>query len=140
MYKLLAIIAIVVLSAAMFAADKPTIKTTSVTPTSPVSGQEMFSTYCAVCHGTDAKGEGPAFSALKKMPADLTVLTKNNGGKFPELRVYSAIKGDLNLPAHGSKDMPVWGVLFKSLNRSDESVAQLRLRNLTAYVESIQAK
>ena len=140
MYKLLAIIAIVVLSAAMFAADKPTIKTTSVTPTSPVSGQEMFTTYCAVCHGTDAKGEGPAFAALKKMPADLTVLTKNNGGKFPELRVYSAIKGDLNLPAHGSKDMPVWGVLFKSLNRSDESVAQLRLRNLTAYVESIQAK
>ena len=35
------------------------------------SGKQMFSSYCAVCHGADAKGNGPAASALKTPPADL---------------------------------------------------------------------
>lgn len=140
MFKLFAIFAIAVMAMSMYAVDKPVIKTVGITPTAPDSGKEMFNTYCAVCHGAEGKGDGPAFAALKKMPADLTVLSKNNGGTFPELRVYGAIKGDLNLPAHGSKDMPVWGLLFKSLHRSDEAVTQLRLRNLTSYVESLQTK
>lgn len=140
MHKLFAIFAIVALAACMYAVDKPVLKTISARPTSPVSGQEMFSTYCAVCHGTDAKGDGPAVPALKKMPPDLTLLTRTNDGRFPELRVYSAIQGDANLPAHGSKEMPVWGVVFRSLSRSDTASPQLRLRNLTTYIESLQAK
>lgn len=52
------------------------IKHVSVKPTSAASGQEMFTSYCAVCHGTDGKGSGPAASALKVSPSDLTTLAK----------------------------------------------------------------
>jgi mono/diheme cytochrome c family protein len=121
-------------------ASAQTVKKTAVTPTSAASGEEMFKTYCAPCHGVDGKGDGPAASALKKTPANLTELAKRNGGKFPELKVYGAIKGDLNTPAHGSKDMPVWGSVFQSLSHGDQGQVQLRISNLTKYIESIQAK
>ena len=44
---------------------------------SPASGKEMYMSYCAVCHGTDGKGGGPAASALKVPPTDLTLLSED---------------------------------------------------------------
>ena len=51
---------------------------------SPADGRAMFGEYCATCHGTEDKGNGPAAGALKKTPADLTLLAAHNGGKFPK--------------------------------------------------------
>lgn len=119
---------------------KTTIQHVTVKPTSPASGKEMYTSYCAVCHGTDGKGGGPAASALKTPPADLTQLSKNNGGKFPALKVSSILRGTSDLPAHGSKEMPVWGPLFRSMSGGHESEVQQRLANLTQYVETLQAK
>ena len=106
--------------------------------TSPSSGSEMYRAYCAACHGLGGKGDGPASSALKSAPADLTQLAKRNSGKFPELRVFGAINGDVQVPAHGSKDMPVWGVVFRGMGDTGVSGAKLRIRNLTRYIESLQ--
>ena len=114
------------------------IRQTPIQPTSPASGHEMFMAYCASCHGKDAKGAGPAAPALKSKPTDLTMLSKNNGGKFPANAVYVAIGGTFNVPAHGSGEMPVWGEVFG--RSGTEGQAKLRLSNLTKYVESIQAK
>ena len=50
---------------------QPVVKKTAVSPTSPASGEVMFTTYCAVCHGKAGKGDGPAAAALKKTPANL---------------------------------------------------------------------
>jgi mono/diheme cytochrome c family protein len=125
---------------ACVAATAQTVKKTPVTPTSPASGQEMYATYCASCHGLGGKGDGPAAPALKKTPANLTELTKRNQGKFPELKVYGTIRGDSNTPAHGSKDMPIWGSVFQSLSHGDQAQVQLRISNLTKYIESIQVK
>jgi mono/diheme cytochrome c family protein len=111
-----------------------------VKQTSAASGKEMYTTYCAVCHGTDGKGGGPAASALKAPPTDLTLLSKNNGGKYPGLKVTSAIRGESNVAAHGSKDMPVWGSLFLNLSHGHESEVQQRVSNLSQYIESLQAK
>jgi mono/diheme cytochrome c family protein len=119
---------------------KTTIKHVTVKPTSPASGKEMYTSYCAVCHGTDGKGGGPAASALKTPPADLTMLSKNNGGEFPALKVSSILRGTSDLLAHGSKEMPVWGPLFRSMSGGHESEVQQRVANLTQYVESLQAK
>lgn len=118
---------------------QPTIKKVPVSRTSAANGHEMFKTYCSPCHGTDGKGTGPAAAALKKAPANLTELTSRNGGQFPELKVFGTIKGDVDVPAHGSRDMPVWGALFPSVSSSQGEV-QLRISNLTDYVKSIQAK
>ena len=116
------------------------IKHVPVQATSPVSGKEMYTAYCAVCHGTDGKGGGPAASALKVPPTDLTLLGKNNGGKYPALKVSSSIRNESDLPAHGSKEMPVWGTLFWSMSSGHEGEVQQRVGNLTKYIEFLQAK
>jgi len=116
------------------------IKHVPVKSTSPVSGKDMYTAYCAVCHGTDGKGGGPAASALKVPATDLSLLSKNNGGKYPAMKVESSIRGESALPAHGSKDMPVWGQLFWNMSSGHESEVQQRVANLTKYIESLQAK
>jgi mono/diheme cytochrome c family protein len=122
------------------AQPKTTLQHVTVKPTSAASGKEMFTSYCAVCHGSDGKGGGPAASALKTPPADLTMLSKNNGGKYPAMKVSSVLRGTSDLTAHGSKDMPVWGPLFSSMSGGHESEVQQRVANLTHYIESLQAK
>jgi len=134
------ILSVLFLVIAGVAATAQTVKKTPVAPTSPASGQEMFKEYCAVCHGVEGKGNGPAATALKKTPANLTELAQRNGGKFPELKVYGTIKGDVEMPAHGSRDMPMWGSLFQSVSHGNQSEVQMRIANLTAYVQSIQGK
>jgi mono/diheme cytochrome c family protein len=102
------------------------------------SGKEMYMAYCASCHGKDGKGIGPAASALKSVPTDLTQLTASNGGRFPENHVSQTIRGDFGTPSHGSKDMPVWGSIFASMGTTSDGSMQLRIRNLTKYIASLQ--
>ncbi len=119
-----------------YSQQQPTIKQSPPAYTDPASGAEMYRTYCAVCHGIEGKGNGPAAPALKQELPDLTVLSKKNGGEFPSFRVSNIIQGDANITAHGSKEMPMWGDAFRSLRR-DESVVKL-VYNLTEYIASLQ--
>ena len=119
---------------------KPEIKHAPAPPTSAASGKEMFVAYCASCHGTDAKGNGPAAAALNSKPADLTALAKNNGGKFPADRVMSILRGEATVTAHGNRDMPVWGPVFWKMSQGHPAELQQRVTNLTHYLESLQAK
>jgi mono/diheme cytochrome c family protein len=106
---------------------------------SPANGKAMFMEYCAACHGKDGKGNGPAAPALTKAPADLTQLSIHNSGKYPDVRVSRYIEGVDTVQAHGTRDMPIWGDVFKSLNR-DPAAATMRVSNLTDYVRSLQVK
>jgi mono/diheme cytochrome c family protein len=108
--------------------------------TSPTSGHDMYTAYCAVCHGTDGKGGGPAAEALKVPPTDLTTLSRNHGGEFPAERVGAVIRGQAELTAHGTREMPVWGQLFWTTSHGSAGEVQLRVRNLTEYIKSLQAK
>jgi mono/diheme cytochrome c family protein len=129
-------------------------------------GKALFSEYCASCHGVSGKGDGPAASALKIPPADLTALAKRNKGQYPSLRVMQAIKAGPAVPAHGSEIMPVWGPIFLQgdspdtggqappqtpVGAAEESgqqgrhgataaEVQLRIYNLTEYIGSLQVK
>ena len=107
--------------------------------TSPASGRDMFMSYCATCHGKDAKGDGPAADALKVAPADLTQLTKKYG-KYPSMKVTTILNGQANLAAHGNKEMPVWGPVFFRMSQGHESEVVQRIANLNHYLESLQAK
>jgi mono/diheme cytochrome c family protein len=129
-----------VLGSATLLLNAQKVKKTTVVATSASSGQLMYNEYCAVCHGTDGKGKGPAANAMKSAPADLTTMTLQNGGKFPDNKVYSAIRGDMDTPAHGSKDMPVWGSVFQDMSHGNAAEAQLRITNLTYYIATLQAK
>jgi mono/diheme cytochrome c family protein len=122
------------------AAQQTKIEKMPVKSTSPASGKQMYQEYCAVCHGTDGKGHGPAASALKVAPPDLTLLAKNNGGKFPEMHVSSVLRLGITIAAHGSSEMPIWGPLFRSMSKQDDALVAERIANLTRYLETQQAK
>ena len=104
-----------------------------------VKGPDLFRAHCAPCHGSDAKGGGPVAPTLKSKPADLTVIAKNNGGKFPSARVLKIISGEEVLASHGSREMPIWGPIFHQIE-ADQDFGNVRLQNLIKYLESIQRK
>ena len=120
--------------------SKPPVKRETAPSTSPASGKDMFVSYCASCHGKDAKGDGPAADALKRTPADLTTLAKRNGGKYPSDRVTSVLRGQAKLMAHGDQEMPVWGPVFWKMSGGREEQVQMRIANLNRYLESLQEK
>ena len=118
----------------------PSVKHVPITHAPPNSGKEMFNSYCAVCHGTDAKGTGPAASAMKTNPVDLTSLAKKSGGKYPASHVAAVIRGQAMTASHGSQDMPIWGPLFSSISQGHEGQVQQRISNLVGYIETLQTK
>ena len=103
--KTIPLFALVCGGAAVAQAQQAKIKPEPLPYTSPTKGIEMYAVYCAPCHGVAGKGNGPAASALKTPPPDLTILKAKNNGKFPEAAVYTAIRGDANapIPAHGER-------------------------------------
>jgi len=119
---------------------KTEVKHGTAPVTSPVSGKEMFVSYCASCHGKDAKGNGPAAASLKSLPADLTTLAKRNGGKYPADKVTTILRGQANLVPHGDQEMPVWGPVFWRMSGGHEELVQERIANLNRYLESLQVK
>lgn len=103
-----------------------------------VEGPDLFRAYCASCHGVSGRGAGPAAPALKAKVPDLTLLARNNGGRFPEAYVRGVIMGDKVVAAHGSREMPIWGPIFHQIE-ADVDRGNVRLENLVKYLESIQA-
>lgn len=104
-----------------------------------MSGRDLFEFYCASCHGPDGKGHGPAEQALKTPPPDLTSIAQRSGGMFPAARVEAIVTGtqDSPSPAHGSRVMPVWGPIFRSLDAND-AANRVRIANIVGYLQSIQ--
>lgn len=106
-----------------------------------VAGAELFRTYCAVCHGTGARGDGPLAPSMTRKPADLTEIAKRNDGLFPSELVFRTIDGKKPVRGHGGPDMPVWGDAFaRSRDGGSEEQVQQMIRSLVDYLESIQAR
>ena len=122
------------------ATTQPVVKKVPIQQTSAASGKDMYDAYCAPCHGTDGKGNGPAASAMKSAPVDLTQLTKKHDGKYPAAYVAGVLRFGSGPASHGSADMPVWGPLFRSLDKYHDTVEQQRVSNLVNYIETLQAK
>jgi len=107
-----------------------------------LSGGELFTRYCAACHGSEARGDGPVAASLNKRVPDLTQLARDAGGDFPAQRVRETIDGRALVMAHGTRQMPVWGYEFWVEEGADvvaEDVANEIIDRLLAYVESVQA-
>jgi len=133
------IFAIGLASAALAQQTNPKLEVAGARDAGLTKGPDLYRRYCAVCHGKDGKGGGPAAAALKATPTDLTQLAKRNGGKFPVGTVRQLLGGGSSTPAHGSQEMPIWGPVFRAMS-PDENVAKLRVDNLLRYLESIQPK
>jgi mono/diheme cytochrome c family protein len=106
-----------------------------------MAGSDLYQAYCASCHGRQGKGDGPTVPALKARLPDLTTLARRNGGIFPSARVAALVThGEaLASPAHGSREMPVWGPIFRALDPNDTR-ATVRISSIVEFVASMQVK
>ncbi len=107
-------------------------------------GRYLFEKFCKICHGPRAMGNGPKSSSLNPKPADLTTLRQRNEGTFPFWQAYRMIDGRVDVPSHGTREMPVFGVWFRIPNDEvsieTEWADQVRGRiwQLLSYLKSIQ--
>lgn len=110
-------------------------------------GKREFEANCASCHGVSGKGNGVMTDLLRKSPPDLTLLAKNNQGVFPMSRLYEVIEGS-NVPAHGSRDMPVWGrdyrikdsEYYMDVPYDSAGLVRARILALLEYLSRMQAR
>jgi len=112
-------------------------------------GKMEFDANCAVCHGSDGKGNGSLRELLRVAPTDLTQLAKKNQGILPMGRMYEVIDG-ANVPSHGTRDMPIWGrtyqvehaqnLLEARGNYDAQALVRARILALIEYINRLQAR
>jgi mono/diheme cytochrome c family protein len=109
-------------------------------PIALVGGAYTFRTWCASCHGVDAKGEGPLAENLRFHPPDLTRIAKRHGGEFPTEQVIQIVDGRKPLKGHGGSDMPIWGDTFRNAETGyDEANVRAKIRGVVDYLKTLQA-
>ena len=105
-------------------------------------GRSLYEIHCASCHGASLAGDGPMAKDLDTPPADLTRISKRNGGEFPLSRLYRTIEGADDVPQHREREMPRWGSAFQDpgsdADQRDE--ARARILQLIYYIESAQVE
>jgi mono/diheme cytochrome c family protein len=97
--------------------------------------------YCASCHGKEGRGNGPVSPYLKIKVPDLTVLQKNNKGIYPMGKIMSAIDGSRVVRAHGDREMPVWGEIFRKeaeAAKYTELTSLLKTKMIAEYLATLQ--
>jgi len=109
---------------------------------SQLSGVEMYEQLCASCHGAAGQGDGPVAPLIKIHVPDLTRLAYRDGGEFPAEDVRRTIDGRYDRPAHGPRDMPVWGWQFYDSRTTNDPTERARvdamIGKLVDYLRSIQ--
>jgi mono/diheme cytochrome c family protein len=114
----------------------PAASTSAAVP--PADGAAIFRAYCAACHGTAGRGDGVMAGQLRRPPPSLTGFARRNGGVFPTERVRQIVEGT-GPAAHGNRDMPVWGAVFKRLPVGGAG-AQDRIDAVVGYLQEIQER
>jgi mono/diheme cytochrome c family protein len=106
-----------------------------------MSGPALFKSYCASCHGADAKGDGPVARLLTYRPADLTQIAAHDKGRFDRQTVRRIIDGRDPVKGRGGPDMPLWGDAFKlSGDGYSEAEVKQRVESLVEYLEALQER
>ena len=108
-------------------------------------GHQEFRHACAVCHGLGGTGESvmTTLNLLTVRPPDLTQLSTKHQGAFPFWQMYRIIDGREEVKGHGTRDMPIWGQVFRhphDSTRVEDTAVIGRILALVYYLQSIQAK
>lgn len=107
-----------------------------------VEGKLLYGIYCQSCHGSEGRGNGPMARSLRPRPNDLTVLSRDNGDKFPLARVLLSIDGRSRVPGHRKGHMPIWGLSLQQADAdtNQEDEVREKIEYLIEYLKSIQSK
>lgn len=120
----------------------PATQANELDPLLGYSGPQLYQRFCASCHGPQGYGDGPVAATLKVMVPDLSrIARRQQNGEFPEERIREIVDGRAVLPAHGLRDMPVWGYELEAQAPPDQpgrAAAQGLIDKLVAYLRSIQ--
>ncbi len=111
-------------------------------PTGAVSGPELYKQLCAGCHGEDGRGVGPTSRYCAVPPTDLTLLSKQNRGTFPEKKVTQILRYGTEKPTQSQSTtyMPVWKPLLASIHGESPELTEQRITSITEYLKGIQPK
>ena len=109
-----------------------------------------YKNFCAVCHGQDARGNGPVAVELKTAPPSLRKLAARRHGVFDVNEIAKIINGRDMPRAHGTPEMPIWGSLFRFVAEASgiltsdiedsEKDAQKHIVAIAKYLKTIQEK
>lgn len=98
-------------------------------------GIDLYRNHCAACHGGFGEGDGPAAVAMRMAVPNLRTLAERNGGVFPTDAVTAYIDGRELKAAHGDREMPIWGDVFRS---PDQRKARERIDSLVEFLKKMQ--
>lgn len=104
-------------------------------------GKAEYQQYCASCHGTSGRGDGPVAESLATPPLDLTKIAARRDGEFPDAQIAEFIDGRRLVKAHGPREMPVWGEQFGEGSPGSvhyETAALGRILLVVEYLRSLQ--
>ena len=105
---------------------------------SATSGYEMYTVYCAGCHGEDGRGNGRSSRYCTVPPVDLTQLSTRNHDIYPSESVCRILRYGTGRPSKGQGYMPIWGLLLRSMNADLPGVTEVRIQSLFEYVRTLQ--
>lgn len=106
-----------------------------------MSGPQLYSRFCASCHGAEGRGDGPVAASLKVEVPDLTLIARRRGEFYPRDRILKIIDGRFLIGAHGTRTMPIWGEELGRLeigNPEAERASKVVLDRLADYVWQLQ--
>jgi mono/diheme cytochrome c family protein len=108
---------------------------------STYTGADLYKRFCSACHGVKGEGDGPVAASFKIVVPDLTLISRRQGGKFPDERIHRIIDGRQVPAPHGSREMPIWGWEFASVTPEgapDLANSDLLVARLVEYLRTIQ--
>ena len=103
------------------------------------AGARLFFNHCAACHGDQGEGGGPVAASMRVTVPNLRTLAMRNGGTFPADAVADYVDGRELMVAHGDRQMPIWGDVFKgSDNGASERTVRRRIQAVVDFIAQLQ--
>lgn len=103
------------------------------------AGKALFMLHCSPCHGEDARGNGSVSHYLSAKVPDLTLIKNKNNGVYPLDEVISVIDGRRIVRAHGEREMPVWGEIFKREQKQyPDGTGLMKAKIIAEYIATLQ--
>lgn len=102
-------------------------------------GARLYFNHCAACHGENGEGGGPVAATINLAMPNLRSLAQRNGGAFPTAAVTAYIDGRSMPAAHGERQMPIWGDVFRGAEQgTSERTTRRRIAALVDLIASMQ--